>query len=390
LGSLSRANYFLVSWDQHFIPEKFRKILPPLNEKAKKPSLNSSSINRNKNDQSVSYYFERESSRLSEYLDCLAHIDDVREKYSASFHEKSQLYRDFMQAKFLALIRNPRMKDIKALHLAYTDISKIKCHDDTARLLSKSFREFNIFDPSKAFSDEQIYNLLNILESSKYLPVPFYNKGTRSIHSVASKSFLTVIYKNISEWYAVNNQETNQIQFSINQSLIYKGYDSHIKNALKVLILYKYDIQRLCFLYGCAKESDLFIGFNRKDNYLSQDLEIPTFKREFINLKDYLRNLTKKYRKLFGSNLSYILVNRENKLDPTKKSEVLAKASAWYLCSLYPLWKNDENLNKYFNDSNLKPLFGVLDSFSIHQVYGLPWIAANDLLEEIQLLSNTN
>jgi len=392
LGSLSRANYFLLFWDQHFIPEQFRKILPPSNEKANKSSSNLILKNCNKSDQSVSYYFEREGSKLSEYLDGLAHIDDVCEKYSPSFHEKSKLYRNFMQSKFLALIRNPRMKDIKALHLAYADISRIKCHDDTARLLSKSFREFNIFDPLKAFSDEQIYNLLNILESSKYLSVPFYNKDTRSIHSVGSKSFLTVIYQKISEWYAVTSQEreTHQIQFSINQNLIYKGFESHIKSALKVLILYRYDIQRLCFLYGCVNESDLFIGFNRKDNHLSQDLELPIFKREFINLKDYLRNLTKKYRKLFGLNLSYILVNGENKLDPAKKSEVLAKASAWYLCSLYPLWKNDENLKKYFNDPNLKPLFGVLDSFSINQVFGLPWIAANDLLEEIQLLSNKN
>jgi len=382
LGSVSRASYFLVLWDQNFIPEKFRKVLPPSDKNPKKEN----SIHRNKlGDNSISYYFEKETSKLSEYLDQKAYEDGNQSQMS---HEEFKAKKDKIQSKFLALIGNPRMKDIKALHLAYSDSSRVKCGDKTARLLSKSYREFNVFGPSKAFSDEQIYNLLNILESSRYLPVPFYNKNTRSIHPLQSQSFLGVIYKVITEWQACSKPKQDlTTQISIDQNLIYQGYESHLKNALKILILYKYDIQKLCFLYGCSKESDLFTGFNRKENYPSQDLELPSFQTEFINLKDYLRLLTKKYRKLFGENLSYIILpNGEVKVDPAKKSEVLSKASAWYLCSLYPLWTQNENLNKYLNDPNLKPLFTILNSFTLTKVYGLPWIAANDLLEEIQLL----
>jgi hypothetical protein len=380
LSSASRANYFLVLWEQNFIPEQFRKVLSDSDKNPKKEN----SIHRSKlTDNSVSYYFEKETSKLSEYLDQKAYEDGNQSQTS---HEEFKSKKDKIQSKFLTLIGNPRTKDIKDLHLAYSDSSKIKCRDDTARLLSKSYRDFNVFDPSKAFSDEQIYNLLNILESSRYLPVPFYNKSIRSIHPFQPKSFLSVIYKMVFQWQAYSKLEQDS---TIDQNLIYQGYESHLKNALKILILYKYDIQKLCFLYGCSKESDLFTGFHRNDNYLSQDLELPNFQTEFINLKDYLRLLTKKYRKLFGENLSYItLPNGEVKVDPSKKSEVLSKASAWYLCSLYPLWAQNENLNKYLNDPNFKPLFTILNSFTLTKVYGLPWIAANDLLEEIQLKNN--
>jgi hypothetical protein len=268
------------------------------------------------------------------------------------------------------------MKNLKNLHLTHCDLYSSSFHQkDLLALISYCYREFNTKNPLCELQKENAVFLLNLFESSKYLPVHNYNKEIRSVNSATKETLLSKIYgvimlnrDSLMKTYPSEN-------IKINPLLIQKGYEKYLKHGLKVLILYKYDIQRLCFLYNCSSESDLFISFNRRNKLFAKELQSPHFSESIAHLKDYIRALTQKYKQLFSLGLK----------NNSTSEEALCQASAWYLCSLHPFWKDDEKFTELTKKEEFQNLLIGLEYLDVKHVYGLPWIAASNHLNTIRI-----
>lgn len=369
INNIKRSNYFLLFWDQHLIPERFQKFHNPLRPGPieKKPPLiqeNSSfSSSSSENKLNVSFL------PLQDNIDSFAASDDSR-RDDVKFNQ----FKVKMMNSFLKLIRNPRMKNLKNLHLAYADLSSSD-QKNLLALISYCYREFNTKNPLTELQKENAVLLLNLFESSKYLPVHNYNKEIRSANTTTQETLLSKIY----EVVMLNRDSLVKIYPSgntkINPLLIHKGYEKYLKHGLKVLILYKYDIQRLCFLYNCSNESDLFISFNKRNKLVAKELKSPHFSENSTHLKDYIRVLTKKYQQLFSVGLK----------NSASADEPLSQASAWYLCSLYHFWKDDEKFIELTKKEELKNLLIGLEYLDVKHAYGLPWIVASNHLNTIRI-----
>jgi len=380
IQNIKRSNYFHLFWDQHLIPERFQKKLNPLGPGPLPFEFPQKKDQDHENTFSSDFNFNESFLPFDEYNNTTFSHSDT------SCDIKFNRFKLKMMNSFLKLIKNPRMKDLKNLHLAYADLPRRQNSDkNLLPLISYCYREFNINNPLSQLQKENATFLLNILESSKYLPVHNYNKEIKSTSAASEETLLSKIYSIImlsessllTTSAVVQNKSNN-----INPLLIYKGYEKYIKHGFKVLILYKYDIQRLCFLYNCSNESDLFIGFNKRNKLFAKELKANHFSENTTHLKDYIRALTQKYKQLFSQSLKTAGVKNAN---PLESQEALSQASAWYLCSLYHFWKDDPRFIGLTQKEEFKNLLIGLEYFDIQHVYGLPWIAASNLLNNIRL-----
>jgi len=380
LGSgKNKDNYFLVFWDQHLLPVRCKKFpqknVP--NQQVRKNSFENKMI-------------------LSELNNTNWFLNEKLETMDEQFQSK-------MIEQFQSLVKLPRKKDIRNLHLIYADLSKDKCQSKIATFLSQCYHEY--YDLGDGFQTDR---LRNILQHSRYKPIPRYFKEIYSLkhfvekdkiisrnHSVSrlisldlnlddsEDSTSSIKSEERNENHAPASEEQKLIPGNfIDQDLVYEGYENYLKNGLQVLLLYKYDIQRLCSLYGCTQESDLYIGFNKRNDLNWKDAEAPRFARKFINLKDYFRTLTQKYERFFRFGI-YPDGKEENNESEEKLKK---KASAWYICSLYTMWNYDETLCSLVNNKELKlkPLLKALALYDQQEVVGLPWIAASEWLVKIK------
>ena len=174
-----------------------------------------------------------------------------------------------------------------------------------------------------------------------------------------------------------------QIQTSIDLDLIYGDYKSHLKEGLKNLLLYKYDLLRLNLLYGYRDEAEFFIGY-QEDKYASQLLyqvfEKPILTRKIVNAPEYLRLFMKKYKRLFLKGLDK---SHSDKQKMTQRS--MEKASAWYLCSTYKLWKDYPQFKELYENPDYSKYIKLLDRFPSN-CFGFGFIATVSELLEIKKL----
>ena len=157
----------------------------------------------------------------------------------------------------------------------------------------------------------------------------------------------------------------------INPKLIEEGFQLYLKKALQFLILYAYDVNKLCMVYGFEDEIDMLVGNEGDDPMAHHSLvpEYPKFVKKLNNSHVYVNILCNNYKKIF------------DKLIKKQPKDEFAIASAWYLASLYQIWDQHEKLKPLFAEHSA--LLKNVKRVCTKPLYGYAWVSAYDSLKKL-------
>lgn len=162
-----------------------------------------------------------------------------------------------------------------------------------------------------------------------------------------------------------------------------KGFDKYIHTVLKSIMLYKYDLQKFVYMFGCSSEAELFAGKIVLEDQNSLRSKIdgkPIFWKQPSMMVDYLRVLFVRHRALFNLGI-------ENKPPEERRK----KAAALYFLSHYNIKAETMTHQKFKNPKyqeytkKIVKYMTLFQKFDDLNCFSLPWIVAGQELIDNKL-----